>query len=89
MIGEGKILRLQRALNKLLQQGIRNCLLERIALGFDNLPIALPQRSHEFMDYTGLSYSSRSHHGGDLPGRADCLRRALQLRNLFVPADEG
>ena len=36
------------------------------------------------MGHTGFSYSGRSHHGGDLPGRADCLRRALQLRNLFV-----
>ncbi|WP_247835865.1 hypothetical protein [Bradyrhizobium sp. 200] len=88
MISEGGILRLQH-LKKLLQQGVRNCLLERIALGFDNLPITLPQRVHEFMNEAGLSYSSRSHHGGDFPERADGLRRALELRNLFLPADEG
>ena len=66
------------ALKKLLQQSIRNRLLKRIALGFDNLPI-MPQRVHEFMDHAGLSYSSCSDHGGDLPGSADGLRRAFEL----------
>jgi hypothetical protein len=38
---------------------------------------------------TGFSDAGRSHNDCDLPGRADFLRRALQLCNLFVPTDKG
>ena len=48
-------------------------------LGLDDLPVTSAQGGHEFMDHTGLSDTGCSHHGGDLAGRTDCLRRALQL----------
>ena len=89
IVSKGKARRLQRILNEPLQQRIRNGLLERIAFGFDDLPILLPQGGNEFMDHTGLSDSSRSDHGRDLPHRTDRLGRTLQLPNLLVAADEG
>ena len=72
---------LQCALQQLLEQRIGRGLIERTALGFQNLPVLLPQGRFELVNDAGLSDAGGPHQREDLAGLPDLQRGFFKQRS--------
>jgi hypothetical protein len=88
-IGLRQAARGERALQELLEQRKGNRLLQRIAIGFEDLPILLTQAADEFMRHARFADAGGPDQRNHLPRCADVGRRLLQLLAFFGTPDKG